>query len=254
MSKNTIIEDHFRHFECSSPELLLQRNLLQRHDCKFILSETELWTQIVPQISNTYFVVVDNHIFSQSYESLYFDTVDFQCAQDHHRGRRPRYKIRFRHYLDRKCSFLEIKCKSNSNITQKHRTEVPFHCNQLTPDIVSHIEDTTPFEVSNLLPSLQSSYRRLTLVGTQSNERVTIDFQLNLSYKDNLQHFSPCTFVEVKQEKFDPKTPLMRLLLRSKATKLSISKYCTGIALFVPTLRLQLYLPKIKLLQRYMKT
>ena len=252
MPKNIHIEDHLKHFECSTPELLLQRNLLQRYDSKFILSEKELWTQIVPQISDSYSVVVDNHVFWQRYESLYFDTVNFQCAQDHHRGRRPRYKIRFRHYLDRKRSFIEIKSKNNTNITHKHRIEVPFHSNQITSDIATQIETTTPFKVSNLVPSLQSSYRRLTLVGTQSNERVTIDFQLQLSYQDNQEHFTPCTFVEVKQDKFNPKTPIIRQLQRSKASKLSISKYCTGIALFIPKLRFQLYLPKIKLIQRYM--
>ncbi|MBN1961107.1 MAG: VTC domain-containing protein [Deltaproteobacteria bacterium] len=52
------------------------------------------------------------------YVTHYYDSPNFELFCDHRRGKRIRYKIRVRHYLDRKLSFTEIKKRIKPAFTE----------------------------------------------------------------------------------------------------------------------------------------
>ena len=94
----------------ASEELLSQRALQKRVDSKFILHERAL-EPLFFHLSQDYAIVLSNKNRIARYQNTYFDTAEYLFLREHHRGRRPRYKIRIRHYPDRELSFLECKKK-----------------------------------------------------------------------------------------------------------------------------------------------
>ena len=55
------------------------------------------------------------------YESTYFDTPDCEQYRAHRQGRRRRYKVRSRSYVDTGLSMFEVKTKGLRGATVKHR-------------------------------------------------------------------------------------------------------------------------------------
>jgi hypothetical protein len=185
------------------------------------------------------------------YQSLYFDTPSMRCYHDHRRGRRLRHKIRIRHYVDREVSYLEVKTKRNEAVTDKHRMPVPYRREALGRDelewLYSHVGDM----VLELQPQVMITCRRLSLIGVHTNERVTID--LDLDAEGNLEvarRLGQLAVVEVKQSPFCVRTPVMRALLGAGYRERSLSKYVTVMALLRPELRCNRLLPDLRALER----
>src|SRR5690606_37665419 len=84
------------------------------------------------------------------YETCYFDTPDLLTFHEHIRGRRPRVKLRIRHHLDRRRSFLEVKRKTNGGKTEKVRVPRSFGDSFLSPNDRSFIGDHCSLPVDAL--------------------------------------------------------------------------------------------------------
>ena len=88
-----------------------------------------------------------------------------------------------------------------------------------------------------LVPRLWTSFRRITLVGRDTAERVTIDTDLRFNTGSKERRLDGVVIAEIKQERAR-RDSAIRLQLRDQGIRpLRMSKYCLGSALLDPTLK-----------------
>jgi len=167
------------------------------------------------------------------YQSVYFDTGDFRSFHEHLQGRRHRFKIRTRTYLDSGECQLEVKLKGGRSETVKSRLPYdPADALVLTSEGIRFIECLIdePLSTVDLRPVLTSNYTRSTLVDVEAQTRMTCDVALrwhtSTSSTDNLVRY---VLVETKTS--GPLSAADVLLRTYGHRPMSISKYCLGVAL-----------------------
>ena len=101
-------------------ELLAARALQKRVDAKFVVSRSDL-PELLTLLANDFQLVTSNGSRYATYETLYFDTAKYALFDAHRRGRRPRHKVRVRHYVERNVCYLETKTKDARGVTTKFR-------------------------------------------------------------------------------------------------------------------------------------
>ena len=80
-------------------------SLMNRTDTKYIFRIEQL-PAFIEEIANDYKILdVDGNRIN-SYETLYYDTADFQMYIHHQNGKANRYKVRFRKYVESKLNFF----------------------------------------------------------------------------------------------------------------------------------------------------
>ena len=236
-------------FPEATATLLEERALLQRVDTKFILNSDALH-QVLRQVHGKYALLTAEGATAAQYKTLYFDTRNYDCLREHHRGRRPRHKIRIRHYLDRKLTYLEIKNKTNANRTIKARQQIPFLQETIGRNERSFINEHNPIAAESLQPSLRTDFHRITLVGLETMERATFDLDLSFQKSSDDARIPGAVIAEIKQDRFRARSPVMLALRQAHVLPVSISKYCTAATLLLPSVPMQRYLPKVRSLQR----
>jgi len=90
--------------------------LMNRTDTKFIFTTNEL-PKLLEELKNDYRLLDINGNKISRYESLYFDTEDFQLYHQHRCGKLNRYKVRFRKYVESELNYFEVKFKNNKGRT-----------------------------------------------------------------------------------------------------------------------------------------
>lgn len=171
-----------------------------------------------------------------TYVSLYFDTEDKKFYNDHHNGKINRTKVRMRKYVESDSCFLEIKQKDGKGKTTKSRIQIKDFETNLSKNSIDFIFKTTS-EKLELKPIIWNKFNRITLVNTIAKERITID--LNLCYKMNTykKDYSNLVIIEVKQERFNRTSPIVKTLKNNFINPYSISKYCIGMTHIYPQLK-----------------
>ncbi len=215
-------------FQQAGAALTGKRKLLRRTDSKFLMSEGEIRSLLV-QLRPTYAVLLANGAPLASYRTLYFDTQDYRCFHDHRRGKRPRFKVRIRHYDDRVLSYLEVKTKGSSNVTSKARMPRVFRDDSLSLEDKDFLSKHTPVSGHELHPTLWTNFSRLTLLSLHGPERVTIDLNLNFVSGRQAVAMAGVAIVEVKQASYCLRTPVMRELRHRHIRPASASKYCAAL-------------------------
>ncbi|OFW03026.1 MAG: hypothetical protein A3I61_05360 [Acidobacteria bacterium RIFCSPLOWO2_02_FULL_68_18] len=212
-------------FEPSSRELLSARALQQRVDRKFVLP---VWAAgpLLARLHAGYRVVHTGDKRLARYEDLYFDTPGRDMYHDHHRGRRPRFKVRIRHHLDRERTFLEVKRKGANDRTTKWRLELPFHETTLEDDRRRFIEAHAPLDVARLTPCLAVAFVRSTLVGVSADERLTFDWHVEFSQGVRLVALAGVVIAEVKQARYRSATSAVDVFRAIHLREQGVSKYC----------------------------
>lgn len=241
------IEAQLQNFDEASPELLAQRGLLRRTDTKFALSLHEL-VCLIDNMYGAYSLVPANGSVLASYRTLYFDSLGLDCFHDHRRGRRPRHKIRVRHYPDRQVSFLELKCKQSEALTVKYRWERNYGCNDLSSQNLTDLRNAQTGITESITPQLWTNFKRATLVSNSYSERVTIDISLEFKNTTAKHDLGSVAIVEVKQSPFSNQTPIMQYLRNAGCRQISASKYCTAMILLSPSIRHNRFLPSLRIL------
>lgn len=222
--------------------------LLDRIDTKYILRENQL-QEYLKSVESQYSLLVIGGKLVHTYETLYFDTPDFNLYQMHHNGIRNRYKLRCRKYVDSGISFFEVKSKTNTSRTVKKRMQVTDIPETLNEPLNQYISIHTPNVYHDYVPSLRVFFDRITLVNKQANERLTID--LNLRYLSNgieekIQHI---VVVEVKQEKHSV-SPFRLLMKTERHPQNYISKYCLGVMCLNKDLKMNRFKQKMNTLNK----
>ncbi len=229
-------------FSSAPASLVANRALLRRTDTKFLVPE-RLLGPLLSSLKGDYLLLGEGG--PSAYQTLYLDTPDLQSFHDHRRGRRLRDKVRVRDYLEHAVSFLEVKSRRSELLTVKRRRERPRGAEELGEGERAFLAASCRMPTADLRPAARVDYHRATLVAARDTERVTVDVDLAVGRHDARERLAGIAIVEVKQPAFSVSTPAMRALRRLGLRWLSVSKYCTAVALtrdvpchrFLPALR-----------------
>lgn len=202
--------------------------LMDRVDTKFVLTNAQL-EEVLPFLNEHYHVVEISGKSVLSYESLYYDNEDLDFYHDHHKKRLNRVKIRYRKYLDSDISFLEIKHKYKGRTNKMRIPSDELH-QELPTEHIKFIDDSVDLSFTeDLIPTLVNNYKRITLVGKTSPERLTLDVDLSFTKDDQTADLSYLAIAELKQEKVSRKSPFFQLMKERQIRPFRLSKYCMGI-------------------------
>lgn len=226
--------------------------LLNRNDTKYLCSTARL-RQILPNLAYDYRVLGIDNVRVHPYQTLYFDSSDFAFYMMHHAGRSNKYKVRSRRYLTTNSSFLEVKHKTSDDRTHKQRLKTPGFITEILQEEGRFVESIAPFSSDTLEAKLWNSFSRITLVGKQHAERVTIDLDLSYSFEDRSLGLSKIVVVEVKQDGIQRRSPFIQQMRSALSRPMGFSKYCIGIALMYPDIKHNNFKPKLQQVRKLMK-
>jgi hypothetical protein len=240
--------DLLRGFDIAGTALIEARALQQRVDRKYLLAAGAL-EPLLARLRPEYSLL---HVGEQGwarYESIYLDTADHTFYHAHRCGRRPRYKVRIRHHVDRQLSFLEIKSKTNSGRTMKRRLALSYGQNHLGVPEQQFIDTYAPTNSARLMPCVSISFLRLTLVGKGLNERLTFDRDVTFVGGPREERFSRVVVCEVKQVVRSNHLGAVPALRTLHARETAFSKYCIGTLLVAPVAG-NIFKPTLKAVER----
>lgn len=215
-------------FDVATAELLAARALQKRVDSKFIAPRAVL-PELLALLAGDFELVTSDGVRWGTYETLYFDTTDFALFQAHRRGRRPRHKVRIRHYVERDVCFLETKTKDRWGVTTKHRFARPARTFDLAAGDAATITDAIG-ATEPLSPVVELRFPRVTLVGVDYGERLTIDLGISASALGVDASFPDAAVIEIKQPRFDARSPGRRAIRVLGIRPQRVSKYCVALA------------------------
>jgi len=217
-------------FATAHPALADARSLQHRVDRKFLLAERNV-ASLLPRLQASFSVLpAGRHLWAR-YESIYFDTTSLALFHAHRCDRRPRVKVRIRRHLDRQLAFLEVKRKDVRGRTTKYRLSVPMTQSELGARELAFLADHTPFAGMGLVPTVAISFVRLTLVASETPERLTLDRALTFACHGRLQQVPGLVVGEVKQERLVNRSGSIASFRIAGAREVSFSKYCIGTVL-----------------------
>jgi len=231
--------------------------LMNRIDTKFVTSVSKLM-QLLAMARDRYRVQETGGLRLIPYSTLYFDTPDLQMYTIHHGGRLPRQKVRIRSYVASGLSFLEVKTKNNHRRTRKKRIEFPayvpgqmpasmrFVPGQVQDGDIAFLGEHLKFPTASIVPQIENSFDRITLVNDDRTERLTIDTSLKFH---NYASGRDCdlTGLAIIELKRDGRcfSPIIEMLRELRIMPMGFSKYCMGTALTNPEARINRF--KIRL-------
>ncbi len=244
-----------RRFEAISLSEMSAVALQDRVDTKFVMREAQLYNALAT-LTRQYRVLDIRGVRLNHYRTLYFDTADFALFQQHHTGRRDRFKVRTRSYVDSHLSFLEVKHKVRQNRTVKNRIATPGLLTEVTPEADAFLNDYLPFDPETLEPKLWNEYTRITLVNRQENERLTLDLRLRFSgYEDSFAagrsvDLPGMAIAEVKRDGFSRHSDFVGRMRELGVRPTGFSKYCAGVAMLFEEVKHNNFKPKMRLVEK----
>jgi Domain of unknown function (DUF4956)/VTC domain len=104
---------------------VIERSALQARIEHKYLVPLERLAELAARLPDTYAVLEIDQLRGFAYESVHFDTPDLLTYRQHLQGRRRRYKVRTRAYLDSGDCMFEVKLKGRRAQTIKARLSYP---------------------------------------------------------------------------------------------------------------------------------
>ena len=202
-------------------------SLMKRTDTKYIF-RTELLPRFLNEITNDYKILDIEGNRINSYETLYFDTENFQMYLHHQNGKNNRYKVRFRTYIESKLNYFEVKFKNNKKQTFKERIKLKENNTLIIDRAEDFLHEKTNFKSNELAPKLWVNYSRITLVNKNFPERLTIDLMLQFKNETKQHQMPEIVIAELKQGR-RTNTAFVEVMRKHRIRTSSISKYCFGI-------------------------
>lgn len=210
-----------------------EANLLERVDTKYLLDMGQL-AAALEQLSGDYHLLRVEGRALNPYQTLYFDTPEFELYQQHHNGWADRYKLRARRYLTSSQVFLEVKHRNNRRRTVKQRMPIPYIMTYFDPAATAFIDGHTPFDSADFEPKLWNEYDRLTLVSKTRPERVTVDLNIAFGWRKREVRLGGLAVVEVKQDDHTLPSDFIDQMRRVGGHEGGFSKYCMGVYTLYP--------------------
>ena len=216
--------------------LVATAGLQTRVDRKYLL-RPEAFERLLEALAGRARVLEIGGRRSFGYESVYFDTPDLLAYRAAAHGRRRRFKVRTRTYLDSGECVLEVKTSSGRGETVKERrTHDPASRDRLDADAAAFVRERITADVAGeLAPVLTTTYARSTLVDRDEAFRMTCDVGLVCAGPDGAcLRVDDHVLVETKSAG-SARLP-DRLLWAAGCRPMTISKYCVGLAALHPGL------------------
>ena len=162
------------------------------------------------------------------YASLYLDTPDLTGYHLAARGRRRRFKVRRRTYVDSGDAFVEVKTRGVRGTTVKQRVPDDGDASGFV-DAALRAAGHHGVRARELRPVLHTAYRRTTLLLPATDDRVTVDTGLTWELPGGPALTLPGLAV-VETKTGSGASAADRLLWRCGHRPARISKYGTGLA------------------------
>lgn len=225
------IENIIKKFDSISLAEMDEVKLMNRVDSKFVFS-LAIFPELLSKLISHYRILEVEGKRVNQYQTLYYDTPELTLYKNHHNGKKNRYKLRSRMYVSSGIAFLEIKKKNNKGRTIKERKRIDELEGNFSDNDHEFINSLIPGNLS-FGPKLMNRFNRLTLVNNVDQERLTLDYSLEFhSYPGGKSsELGSIVIAEIKQEKVNRNTFVMKLLKESHIRPLRISKYCVGTCL-----------------------
>ena len=210
--------------------------LMNRVDTKYAIHE-DVFMEILPELQQHYKILEVEGLKYSKYESLYFDSPDFEFFSDHHKKKNDRLKIRIRKYVNNNLSFLEVKRK------RKGRTEKTRLKTQQWGADFSHEEflflEQSYSDAKSLNSTISNSFSRITLVHKTKAERLTFDLNIEFQDTEKTKSLTNLVICELKQGNSDRSSAFYLKMKKRMIRPLRVSKYCVGIMKFFPARELK---------------
>ena len=222
--------------------------LMDRMDTKYIFHVSGL-EKVLEQLIPHYRLLEVDGVRRCRYENLYYDTEAFLFYHQHHNGKKNRFKIRFRNYMDSDLRFFEVKFSSNKGRTIKERIKVDAIPERIEGKAESFLLKKTPYTSSSLLPLLRIFYTRMTFVSKTGAERVTIDTDLVFANNDLSKPIAGLVIADAKQNR-SCRSAFSDVMRSMKKHPGSISKYCFGMIQLYPHLKKNIFKPRLRTIKQ----
>jgi len=243
------IEEKLKIFESIGLKELDNVQLLNRVDTKFVFN-INLMPSILEELSESYYILDIKDVRLNEYASIYFDTPDLELYNLHHNGRKNRYKMRYRKYVDSGLSFFEIKFKNNKGRTIKKRVRTQDIGYAFGEDAVNLIHTTSSLDETRYQHSIDINFFRLTLAEKDYKERATLDIGLHYVVDGKKIGYEELIIAELKQEKADRRSPMVSCLKNHGIHPYKISKYCLGILSCYDGVKYNRFKPKLRAIDK----
>ena len=222
------------------PQVLERAELQTRVDRKYLVPAA-MGEAILPRLAGEYAALDIGGRRLFHYSSTYFDTPDLLTFRQHRQGRRRRFKIRTRTYLDSGECVFELKLAGVRNVTDKRR--MPYEARRRTElDATARmfLEEVLldAYRVNapdTVVPSATTGYLRSTLVQLSGPGRVTLDASLTCTRDGTGTGIAAdpgMVLIESKSERAD--APVDRILRDLGVRPAKMSKYCVAVAVLYP--------------------
>jgi hypothetical protein len=231
---------------------VIERTALQaRIDRKYLIP-ADRFAELTARLADTYAALEIDRLRGFAYQSVYFDTPDLLTYRQHLPGRRRRYKVRTRTYLDSGDCVFEVKLRGRREQTVKARLPYPLadrtHINpQAHAFLAGQLQEAYGQPVPQLAAKVTIGYRRTTLVDLRRGTRLTCDVDLTCTGDGRVAAgLSRHVLVETKSHGPPAEADIALRSLRLRPVQMS--KYCVAVALLYPGIRCN---PWHRTLQRY---
>jgi hypothetical protein len=221
--------DSINKFQSVSLQELDSVKLQNRIDSKYVLTKKQL-VDVLDGICDDQYILQIDGIRIFNYQTVYFDTPDFQFYKDHHNGCVNRVKVRSREYIESNLCFYEIKRKLFGTRTDKQRKVIPTIYREVPIEDYNLIQykrlENKPIE-----EKLSNSFKRITLTNKKFTERITIDLEINFDNGKKHIELPNLVVIEVKQGKTDVFSNTIQVLKKLRIHQSSFSKYAIGVSM-----------------------
>ncbi|MCW5716043.1 MAG: polyphosphate polymerase domain-containing protein [Bauldia sp.] len=214
-------------------ELDERAKLHERTDQKYVVPASALDAALA-ELADDFDVLDIDGRRSFSYDSVYFDGPGLPSFVHHRQGRRLRFKVRIRNYVDAGAAFLEVKLKGKRRATVKRRLALG-PSGELDASGVAFIEGVyaalyaRDFDTA-LAPSVRVRYHRTTLVARRGGERITVD--RDVAFEGDAGQIAIDGGVAIVETKSHGGRGLADQVLRRLQQRpvAHCSKYCVGVS------------------------
>ena len=223
--------------------------LMDRTDTKFLVSSRFL-VDLLSDLKKSYKCLEIKGCRASKYATTYLDTEDLKFYTKHHNGKRNRYKVRFRKYVESNLTFLEVKFKNNKKRTVKNRVVVDDIEEKLSEDSIHFIKKISgiDYDIGNVV---HNEFSRITLVNSVLKERLTLDLNVSFEAFGGKTSLGDVVICEVKQEKAKRNSPFFLAVQKHLHRPMRISKYCMGIVMLKKGIKKNNFKENLLILEKF---
>lgn len=194
-------------------------------------------------------LTTDNKRLS-THKTLYFDTPKNKLFLAAHNRKRNRQLVCYKHCIETKKTFLEIKFINKKGRATQKKLNVDRIISTFSEEEITFLSTVMPKKlILKLEPRLSYNYKRKSLVDKSNCERINIDFDIKFIYNESKVKTPGISFVQIKT-KSSLEDSMFKTTLRDLGIrKGQINKYVTGMSIFGKR-KSNFYMNKIKKITR----